>query len=50
MTVRFFQEETYSHRGLKGFPLSEQVLYTHVSNEYISTKMTLDNYDELTDP
>ena len=50
MTVRFFQEETYNHRGLKRFPLSKQVLYTYVFNEYISTKMTLDNYDKLADP
>jgi hypothetical protein len=45
MASKYIQDEVYNPYKIKGLSLSKQVLYTFIFKEYISTKMTLDNYD-----
>lgn len=45
MAGKYIQDEVYTSHEIKGLSLSKRVLYTFILKEYISTKMTLDNYD-----
>jgi len=50
LTKRYFYDVAHCTQEIKGSLLSKQVLGTHVLKDYISKKMTLDNYDELANP
>jgi hypothetical protein len=50
MFGQYLLDETYSPNEIKGSHLSRWILYTYILKEYISTKMTLDNYNGVADP
>lgn len=47
---KFIQEDIYTPYQIRYSPLSRRVLNTHIPIDYNATKMTLENYDGLTDP
>jgi len=50
LTKRYFYDVAHCTQEIKGSLLFKQVLGTYVLKDYIFKKMTLDNYDELTNP
>jgi hypothetical protein len=50
MVGQYLQDETYNPHEIKWSLLTRWILYTHILKDYISTKMTLDNYNGVTDP
>jgi hypothetical protein len=46
----YMHEDVYTPHHIQDSLLSRWVLHTRIPKDYISTKMTLDNYNDLVDP